>query len=1316
MNPIELDFQEAKAKHLEFKSRLRSILYGEMLEDETPVVSQYECPVGKWLYNKALLEYNHIPELFELEKTHADIHLAARNLINLYKAGNIPDAWKGLVTMEKIADHLVNLLNIVEFKVTGEQKSTPANNKFFPDSKMAINLQELLQKNQALDDKIKEQSRALSEQDSFFKEILAASPTVLWMTDQEGNMNYMNPAWYALSGRSPEQPVNTGWLDAVAAVDRQRVQETFKTHFKSRKPFQAEFEMQPLKGDRRICLVTGKPVMSKDQKFTGFTGSIIDITDQKKAESDILRHTQGERQVLHDFFMQAPACFCILRGPNHVFELTNPGYKELIGNRDVIGMELRNALPEIAGQGFFELLDEVFNNRKTFVGNETPITLEKGAGPQLCFLNFIYQPIINQADETQGILVFAHEVTEQVLARQKTEESEQRFRNLIEQAPVPMCLYSGLEMKIEIANEALLSSWGKSRSVIGKTLAEAYPNIGLPLLQTLERVYRTGQPYSLKNAPFQLDRNNKTEQVYFDLWYNPIQNGSRETYGVLATGVDVTEKVMAQKNTEESEGRFRSMVQQAPVAIGLTVGKELIFDTINAPMLQMIDRTEAIIGKPFGEVLPELVEQDIYQVLRNVYEKGEPFKGFEMPVQMKLSGKSEQRYYNVSYTPLFENDAVSGILHVATDVTEQVLSRKEIESREQQLRSLVESAPFPIGVYHGREMRIQLANQAILDAWGRDDVIGKLYSDVLPELANQQIFQQLDDVYTTGIPFHAKNQRVDLVVDGKLQPFYFNYSFTPVLDSNGMIYGVMNTAADVTDLNVAKQKIEESEVRWRRLANIVPAYIFTASPDGIISFVSDKFLEFTGLSFENAIGEAFFETLHPQDAETNRFKWERAIKMQRSFENEVRWRRDDGEYRWVVVRAEPVKDNFGEVISWIGSGMDISELKTVQEELQKSEARFRLMADAMPQQIWTSTPEGDLNYFNQAVYEYTGLNFEQLNHGGWIGVVHPEEREENERHWLASIQSGNDFIYQHRFLGRDGYYRWQLSRAVPQRDADGNIRLWIGTSTDIHAQKTVSQQLETMVRDRTQELLEVNYDLERSNQELQQFAYIASHDLQEPLRKIITFSNRITDLYSDLPPGSEVYLDKINISAKRMSQLIHDLLDFSSTTRVSTGFQETSLNEIMLELLNDFELEIQNSKAMVELGDLPVIQAMPMQMTQLFHNLLSNALKFMHKGKEPLIQISARAVAGEQITDQVSAEKDTRYWEITFKDNGIGFDQKFSEQIFAIFQRLHGKSTYEGTGIGLALCRRIVDNHNGFIVAKSEENEGAEFHIYLPAQ
>ncbi|GAB2543292.1 sensor histidine kinase [Spirosoma aerophilum] len=236
--------------------------------------------------------------------------------------------------------------------------------------------------------------------------------------------------------------------------------------------------------------------------------------------------------------------------------------------------------------------------------------------------------------------------------------------------------------------------------------------------------------------------------------------------------------------------------------------------------------------------------------------------------------------------------------------------------------------------------------------------------------------------------------------------------------------------------------------------------------------------------------------------------------------------------------------------------------------------------------------------------------------------------------------------------------------------------------------------------------------LEASNEELERFAFVASHDLQEPLRKIQSFANLITDRYANLfDADSMMFMNKISNSAERMSKLIKDLLNFSRISSHQEDFKMVSLGEIVQRILDDQELRIKGLDVQIEISDLPVIEAVGSQMDHLFNNLISNALKFIRPGVQPLLRIEVKAVSGDNYAGLVA---DRQYFEITIEDNGIGFEEKYLDHIFKVFQRLHGKSTFEGTGIGLAICKRVVMYHHGYITARSQPNEGTTFVVVLP--
>ena len=264
-------------------------------------------------------------------------------------------------------------------------------------------------------------------------------------------------------------------------------------------------------------------------------------------------------------------------------------------------------------------------------------------------------------------------------------------------------------------------------------------------------------------------------------------------------------------------------------------------------------------------------------------------------------------------------------------------------------------------------------------------------------------------------------------------------------------------------------------------------------------------------------------------------------------------------------------------------------------------------------------------------------------------------------------------------------------------------------------EKELAEELEKMILDRTFSLHEANLQLQLSNENLAQFAYIASHDLQEPLRKIQTFSSILQDkYYRDLPDPVKGLVEKISNSSERMATLIKELLNFSKVLHNDAVFEQTDLDKMLNKVLSDFELSIAEKKVVINREPLPVIDAIPVQMNQLLYNLISNAIKFSKKGIAPVITITSKMLTVEEMAKFENINPKYSYCEIGIKDNGIGFDQRLEKQLFLAFSRLHSQDKYAGTGIGLALCKKIVSIHHGEISAISKENEGTLFSIILP--
>jgi two-component system CheB/CheR fusion protein len=339
---------------------------------------------------------------------------------------------------------------------------------------------------------------------------------------------------------------------------------------------------------------------------------------------------------------------------------------------------------------------------------------------------------------------------------------------------------------------------------------------------------------------------------------------------------------------------------------------------------------------------------------------------------------------------------------------------------------------------------------------------------------------------------------------------------------------------------------------------------------------------------------------------------------------------------------------------------------------------------------------------------------------GWLEQLHPDDRERWDAVYADALAERQTFSVEFRLRREDGVYRWMLATGNPthsylktpfgQRMFDG----FIGTCVDIseHKQSLAS------IQESQERLQRLNDRLRQSNQELKDFVYVASHDLQEPIRKIITFGERLRHSLSDtLPEAAQDNLGRIESAAYRMHQLINALLDYTRLTTKPQTFQPVNLGNILQEALSDLELAIEDKKASIEVGPLPAIEADPVQLRQLFQNLISNALKFSRPDEPPVISITCERIHGLEDAYRPYLHQPNQYFcALMVEDNGIGFEPQHAQKIFKAFQRLHSSSQYHGTGIGLAICRKIVERHGGAILADSLPMTYTRFVVLLPFQ
>jgi PAS domain S-box-containing protein len=823
---------------------------------------------------------------------------------------------------------------------------------------------------------------------------------------------------------------------------------------------------------------------------------------------------------------------------------------------------------------------------------------------------------------------------EERATQQQLEQSQRELLDLFEESPVGIATISADEnLTFRYANSFYGELVGrKPEAIVDKPLLEALPELaGQGFDDLLRTVTATGTPFIAKEVAVNLVRHNQLETIYVDLTYQPRRGATGTISGILVVATDVTQQVLSRRQVEESETKLLGVIAAAPAGIGLFIGRDLVIEHPNQTFIDIVGKGSGVDGLPLREAMPELLTegQPFLTILDDVFTTGVPFISPASLVKIVQNGVLNDNYYNISYTPLRDaTGQIYGILDIAIDVTEQVKAQQALAENETRFRSLIEEAPVATMLMTGQNHVIELANQQMIDMLGKGpSIIGKSAIDSVPELANQTYLNLLDNVFTSGEIYRASAMPGQLVNDGVATNHYFDFTYKPLRDTTGAVYGILAMAVDITQQVLAHQKLAESTTALRNAVELAELGNFSV------------------------------------DVATN------------------------------LLTVSP------RVADWFGFDS--------------------LVADATA--FINGVGESDREYVQTSLY-----NTLLPGSGGRYDVVHS----------VVNAKTGHQIII--HALGR------------LYVDAAGNPTKIEGTAQDITAEREQKMLLEQQVQQRTEELAATNEELAvtneelaatneelatnneeyaaineeleetngllmRSNDNLQKFAYVASHDLQEPLRKIQQFGDLLRNQYgAQLGDGMD-YLERMQSAASRMSTLIKDLLTFS---RISTQRDENKpldLNKVVSATMATLELVIEETGAQITVEPLPTISGDALQLGQLFQNLLSNALKFRRAGIRPVISVGTALVSASDLPPLVKPpQAASHYYRIGVTDNGIGFEEKYLDRIFQVFQRLHGRNEFAGTGIGLAICEKVVTNHGGAIVAASQPGQGATFSVYLP--
>lgn len=520
---------------------------------------------------------------------------------------------------------------------------------------------------------------------------------------------------------------------------------------------------------------------------------------------------------------------------------------------------------------------------------------------------------------------------------------------------------------------------------------------------------------------------------------------------------------------------------------------------------------------------------------------------------------------------------------------------------------------------------------------------------------------------------------------------------------------------DTTIRKQTEETLEENEAFIHAITKASPVCLWICNDKGDMAYINQTWIDWTGREYQEQLGDGWLKSILPDDREKVKKGFGTSIQKRKTIDVDFRINRRDGEIRWCVANGSPYYKTDGTFQGYAGSCADITERKLAEDALASQNVLIQTIANNTRHALFMMDDKQRCRYMNPAAEQMIGFKLEEVQDKPlhyYIHHTHPDGRHFpiEECPIDRALPQKNQTKGEEMFIHKDGHFFPVAFTASPIIE-NGIPKGTVIEVRDITYEKRIQQELqkkETLAKEMLeQKVKERTAELEKTNYELLQFTSVASHDLKEPLRKISIFSKLLREkITSELPPELQKYLDNIISSSTRMAELIDDLLVFSRVSQSNPKFIKVDLNQLMQQIVQDFEISIIEKKATINYSTLPVIDGIPSQLGQVFQNLISNSLKFTHPHRKPVIQIVCELAGSEEF----------KQCKISYSDNGIGFKNHYAEKIFEIFQRLHSKDEYEGTGVGLAIVKKIITLHKGTIKAYGRENEGSTFEICLPMQ
>lgn len=1273
-------------------------------------------------------------------------------------------------------------------------------------------LNEVRNKEILANETIKQNEIKLGQVLNNLEKIMDSSLDIICTINEEGKFVTVSAASNNILGYTPQELVGKKYIDFVFKKD---VDRSLKTAIETRNGIPVSlFENRYIHKNGRIVPLLWSAKWDDADKTTYCIAK--DATQKKQLEKEF----ENERQRFKDVFFQAPTIMAIVKGPNYIFESANTLYLQLIGKRDIIGKSVKEVMPEISKQGFIELLDNVYNTGETFRANEMLIKLDQNGTGELIdkYLNFIYQASWNSDDNIEGIFVFAVDVTEQVLSRKKIEESENRFRVIIEKSAEIITL-SSKEGKMLYISPSAVKTFGYALSDLSNLLSFNFihPDDIKSFISNREIILKTeGQSYSCQLRLLHKNGN--------WIWCEVAVTNMLQEAGVNAVVSnfrDISEKKIAEQQQEFDRNNLDALINNTSNLMW-SVDKNLNLITSNKPFDKM-----AILN--FGKTIPKGAKvlassysPEMMNHFKQLYERafaGESFtevEYFDYPVE---------QWSEISYYPIRKGDEIIGTACNARDITESKKYEENLRRSETRFREIFNSVPEALVIFDPNTGKFVNFNDNVIASlkYNPEEFLKMGPADISPPFQKDgRSSEEKSKEFLLNALEGEKQMFEWLFVDANGKELLCEVRLSILFNANSP--ELLGSIIDITERKDIEQKMIELNNRLVLASKAAGMGIWEWDHKNDHINWDERMYDIYNVdpfTFGSSFAE-FLSLLHPEDKDRVDKETQMAITGEKEYNLEFRIIPKDQSIIYIKAVGITEKDNDGNIVKLIGVNWDITKRKLEEIKIIESELKYRSLIEQASDAIvvvntqdfvlevntsaeilfgyskdellkmnmqdlvfekdspprtsevangetvvyerrmkrknksavdveisarmipggrilamfrditqrkkaellihesearlaeaqafshvsnWEIDLVTGINKWSNEFYAIFGIEREEIQPSpeAFLKLVHPDDYKMAEEKISNALKKSESSFFTARVNTKDGsernfYTEWKFEFDENRKP----IRLY-GILQDVTeriiAENSLKQN-EIRLNKLNEYLQKQTNELALSNAELEQFAYVASHDLQEPLRMITGFLTQLEKKYGDIiDDKGKKYIGFAVDGARRMRPIILDLLEFSRVGRIEEDIEELDMNDLLHEIKILLRKKIEEKNAVLIIDKLPKIHTHRSPMRQIFQNLIDNALKYSNKDIPVQIHITVKELKDD--------------WQFAVIDNGIGIEKEYFDKIFIIFQRLHAKDKYSGTGMGLAITKKIIEAKGGKIWVESEEGKGSAFYFTI---